>query len=142
MGEFTELNVVFCLRSDTPQEVVDVLLFMTRQYDKEPEKIPAHPLFETLWRYMLCETGAEAYSNARLERSEYARHLVSIRCNCENADGEIWKFLDWITPYIHARSGDFLGYTRAENSEAVTIIAYPGFRTTQTVPGEYKGKPI
>jgi hypothetical protein len=144
----TELNLIFALKSETPGEIVDVLLFMTRQREKKPQNIPAHPLFETaLWPYMLCDyrqsdTGAGIYSNARLERSEYGRHLVSIRCDCPNADGEIGHFLDWIMPYIHARRGDFLGYKRAENSEAVTIVIYAGFQTTQSVPGEHEGLPI
>jgi hypothetical protein len=143
MGTYAELNVVFSLKNDTPQEIVDILLFMTRQDDKEPKRFPAHSLFETtLWRYMLCETGAEAYSNARLEVSEHGRYLVSIRCNCEDGDGEIGKFISWITPYIHARRGDFLGYTRSENSEAVTLLSYPNRTMTQTVPGEFMGDPV
>jgi hypothetical protein len=143
MGRFTELNVVFALRDDTPQEIVDALLYMTRQDDGLPRSIPTHPLFETtLWRYMLCETGAEAYSNARMELSDHGRYLISIRCNCEDADGEIGKFIDWITPYVHARRGDFLGYTRSENSEALTLYSYPNMTMSQTVPGEHAGEPI
>lgn len=143
MSRFTELNLVFALKSDTPQDIIDVLLFMTRQDDKQLKQIPAHPLFETtLWRYMLCETGAEAYSNARLELSERGRYFASIRCNCANADGEIGKFINWITPYVHARRGDFLGYTRPENSEALTLLLYSNRTVTQTAPGEFMGDPV
>ena len=116
---------------------------MTRQYEKQPTQLPAHPLFETtLWRYMLCETGAEVYSNARPALSDHGRYLVSIRCNCENADGEIGKFISWIMPHIHARRGDFLGYTRSENSEALTLLLYSNRTVTQTVPGEFMGDPV
>jgi hypothetical protein len=140
VSRFTEFNLVFGLRDDTPQEVIDVLLFMTRQDDKPPKSIPRHPLFEsTLWRYMLCETGAEAYSNARIELTEHGRYLVSIRCNCENADGEIRKFIDWTTPYIQAERGGLLGYTREENSELITLLAYPNMTRMQSVFGSFVG---
>jgi hypothetical protein len=116
MSRFTELNVIFALKSDTPEEIVDVLLLHDAPGRRQPKTIPTHPLFEgTLCRYMLCETGAEAYSNARMELSGLGRYLVSIRCNCENANGEIEKFISWVMPYIHARRGEFLGYTRPEN---------------------------
>ncbi len=80
-------------------------------------------------------------SNTRVELSEHGRYLVSIRCNCANRDGEIAKFLGWIMSYIHVRRGDFLGYMRSENGEAVTLIAYPNRTMTQTVPGEFMGDP-
>jgi hypothetical protein len=51
LSSYTELNLIFALKSDTPEQIVDVLLFMTRQDEKQPKHIPAHPLFETtLWR--------------------------------------------------------------------------------------------
>ncbi len=47
MGMYTELNCAFSLRRDTPEDVTDVLLFMTGQDDKEPQQLPPDAFFKT-----------------------------------------------------------------------------------------------
>jgi len=131
MGPYTELNCAFSLRHDTPEDVIDTLLFMTGQDGHEPKQLPTHAFFETeRWRQMLNraspEFDAEACCNAAVELSETSgRYRVTIRCDFRNYDIEIARFISWITPYIFADKGDFVGYTRSQDVEPITILYYP-----------------
>jgi hypothetical protein len=148
MGSYTELNCAFSLKRDTPEEIGNALLFMTGQDDEEPERLPKHPLFSAArWRHMLRGSGAdvdaEAYGDARVELSESSgRYRVSIRRTFKNFDEEIEKFVDWITPYIFARPGDFIGYTRSGDVEPVTLLLYPNRTFTRQLPDEIDGEPV
>jgi hypothetical protein len=114
MGTYTELVCAFAVDRNTPRQIIDILLYMTGQSDTAPKEFPEHPLFgETRWDYML-QGGSvffdgDAHSTVRLEESD-GQYRVTIRCNFENYDDEIVKFIAWVTPYIDALRGDFLGY--------------------------------
>jgi hypothetical protein len=137
MEKYTELNCAFSLRRDTPENVIDTLLFMTGQDDQEPEQLPADALSKTArWRHMLKGSGtdpdAEAYCRAALELSETSgRYLVTLRCDLRNFDIEIARFISWITPHIFAHKGDFVGYMRCRNVEPTTIFYYPDCSVTR-----------
>jgi hypothetical protein len=147
METYTELNCAFSLRRDTPEDIIETLLFMTGQRDQEPQQLPAHALFETArWGQMLkgADPGddAEAYCNAALELSERSgRYLVTIRCDLRNYDIEIARFISWITPHIFADEGDFVGYTRSRNLEPVTILYYPDCSATRQPAFEIWSEP-
>jgi len=148
MGTYTELNCAFSLKRDTPEEIERALLFMTGQDDEEPKRLPEHPLFGTArWRHMLRGSGtdldSEVYGDARVELSESSgRYRVTIRRTLQNYDREIGQFIDWITPYIFARPGDFIGYTRSEDVEPVTLLLYPNRTLTRASPDEIDGEPL
>jgi hypothetical protein len=131
MEKYTELNCAFSLRCNTPENVIDTLLFMTGQDDEEPPQLPADPFFETKhWRQMLKGSGdgldAEAYCRAALELSDTSgRYLVTIRCDLRHFDIEIARFISWITPHIFADKGDFVGYMRSHGVEPITVFYYP-----------------
>lgn len=137
MEKYTELNCAFSLRRDTPEAVIDTLLFMTGQDDQEPQQLPADALFKTArWRHMLkghsADPDAEAYCRAALELSETSgRYLVTIRCDLRNFDIEIARFISWITPHIFADKGDFVGYMRSSEVEPVTVFYYPDRSVTR-----------
>ena len=137
MGPYTELNCAFSLRSDTPEEVIDTLLFMTGQHDQEPQQLPAHAFFETVrWRQMLNrvspEFDEETCCNAAVELSETSgRHRVTIRCDFRDYDIEILRFISWITPFIFADKGDVVGYTRSPDLEPITVLYYPNRTLTR-----------
>jgi hypothetical protein len=145
---YTELNCAFSLKRDTPEEIENALLFMTGQDEDEPKPLPKHPLFDAArWRHILKGSGAdldpEAYGDARVELSESSgRFRVTIRRTLLNCDGEIGQFVDWITPYIFARPGDFIGYTRSEDVEPVTLLLYPNRTFTRASPDEIDGEPV
>jgi hypothetical protein len=49
---------------------------------------------------------------------------LCIRCNFKNYSNEIKHFCDWIYPYLSKFPGDFLGFTRYEETEMPTLIYY------------------
>ena len=148
MGTYTELNCAFSLKRNAPEEIESTLLLMTGQDDKEPERLPKHPLFGAArWRHMLRGSGAdadaEAHGDARVELSESSgRYCVTIRRTLWNHESEIGQFIDWITPHIFARPGDFIGYTRSEDEEPVTLLLYPNRTFTRAPPDEIDGEPV
>jgi len=140
MGNYTELNCAFSLSKHTPQHIADILLYMTGQSLTRPDEIPPHSLFgDTTWDYMLKSASAyfdgDAHSTVRLDESS-GKHRVTIRCNFKNYDDEITKFIDWITPYIDALRGDFIGYSRYEDTEVPTLLYHPRMFITPQIPEE------
>ena len=148
MEKYTELNCAFSLKRDTPEEIENALLFMTGQDEEEPARLPKHPLFGAeRWRHLLrgsrADLDAEACGDARIELSESSgRFQVSIRRTLWNRASEIDQFIDWITPYIFARPGDFIGYMRSEDAEPVTFLLYPNRNFTRQLPDEIDGEPV
>lgn len=125
MGMYTEFHFNVELKKDVPQEVVEVLKFMLGDIVVEP-KLPTHPLFETdRWRVMLGMDSycfhADTHSTLRLEDIGNCYYLC-IRCNLKNYNDEIEKFISWITPYLEQFPGDFLGFSRYEETEQPTLI--------------------
>jgi len=137
---YTELNCAFQLGKETPQKIVDILLFMVRVTGVEPVNLPSHTLFSTdRWDSMLI-TGSvyfkgDTHSTVRLDEDDEQYH-VTIRTNFKNYQGEVEKFLEWITPYIDALDGDFIGYSRYEETEVPTLLYYPNRSFTPHVPEE------
>lgn len=144
MGTYTDFNCAFSLNQDTPQHVVDALRYMTGESGTEPHKIPPHPLFgETHWNGMLRGSSSyfdgDPHSPVRLDEIGGKYH-VTIRCNFKNYDGEIEKFIDWITPHIQALPGDFIGYMLSDLTEIPTLLYHPRRRFTPQVPEEILGE--
>jgi hypothetical protein len=148
MATYTELNCAFSLKRHTPEEIVDTLASMAGQDEEEPKSLPKHPLFgATRWRHMLRRSSAdgeaESYGDAGVQVSDgCTRYRVTIRCTLRNYGNEIDQFIDWITPYIFARHGDFIGYTRSEDVEHVTLLLYPNRTFTRARPDEIGGEPV
>lgn len=140
MGMYTELNCAFELKKGTPQEVIDLLWFMTNNaIVPQPPSLPDHPLFRTSsWQMMLGSDSyyfaGEAHSTVRFEDGVTDTWFVTIRCNLKNYDHEIEHFVDWITPHIDAMEGDFIGYYRYEETEVPTLIYYPNRLFKPDVP--------
>jgi hypothetical protein len=147
MKPYTELNCAFSLKSSTPDQIVDVLLFMTGQDNDEPPNLPAHPLFSTRrWQHLLRSTSTDdelyACGIAGVELSRGSgRYCVTIRCNFVNCGEEVALFIDWLNPYILAKPGDFLGYTRSQDTEPLTLLFYPNHAVTIALPDEVDGEP-
>jgi len=127
MGMYTEFHFNVNLNKDVPQEVVDVLAYMVREdYTTPRPPTPEHKLFKThRWEVMLLMDSyyfaADTYSTLRSDDIGGDLYLC-IRCNLKNYDQEIELFVDWIRPYIHAEEGDFLGFSRYEESEDPELI--------------------
>jgi hypothetical protein len=122
MGMYTELHYNVELRKDVPAEVLATLRYMLK--NDEPKTQCDHPLFKTdRWPVML--RMSSAYFPARTHSElfkEYDQWYLGVRCNLKNYCGEIEEFIDWLDPYVKAFKGDFLGFSRYEESEDPTII--------------------
>lgn len=123
MGMYTELNIGVDLAPSTPDSVIKVLNYMLSDEEVDVET-PDHPLLQTeRWRYML---GSDScYFDGRTDSSMVRDavtgvYALNVRCNLKNYDGEIFKFLDFIFPYVITYG--FIGYTRYEESELPYLI--------------------
>jgi hypothetical protein len=130
MGMYTEFHFNVQLLSKVPNEVVDLLKFMVSteetKYESRLKNLPSHPLFYTdRWVRMLLSDSyyfsADTHSTLRFDGITNGYYLC-IRCNLKNYNNEIEKFVDWIDNYVQANSGDFLGFSRYEESENPKII--------------------
>lgn len=124
MGMYTEIHFNSELRRDTPSEVLAVLRYMLGDGDEPP--LPDHPLFSTTrWRYLFTMDSYyfDADTHSTLRFDDIAKtHFLCVRSNIKNYDGEIEAFLDWIDPYLEKYPGDFLGFSRYEETEQPTLI--------------------
>lgn len=134
MGMYTEFHFNAEVQDD--DDVLAVLRYMVDD-GPEPAPLPNHLLFSTgRWRRML--RGDSYYFDADTHstlRADYqGGQYLCIRCNLKNYDGEIEKFIDWITPHLKKHEGDFLGFYRYEETEQPTLIHHSPASTQE---GEY-----
>ena len=139
MGMYTELHFNAELRRDTPPEVLEVLRFMLGEVEAQPQ-LPDHALFSApRWRMVFrCDSyyfDADTHSTLRFDDISCS-HYLCIRANLKNYDDEIDKFVDWITPYLDKREGDFLGFKRYEEDEDPTLIHHPARFTSTALSSE------
>lgn len=125
MGMYTELHYNAEIKPDAPESVVNILRFMLGETETQPE-LPQHPLFQTdRWRWMLtsdsCYFDANSHSTLRYDDISKS-HYLCVRCNLKNYCNEIQQFCDWVRPYINKEPGDFLGFSRYEETETPTLI--------------------
>lgn len=143
MGMYTEFHFNVELAKDVPAEVLAILHAMAgtkESADKIPSPLPDHALFKSeRWRWMLlCDSyyfHAETNSTLTFDDNGDDWRLC-VRCNLKNYDDEIAHFVDWITPYLAALPGEFLGFSRYEESDIPTLIYHPNKMFTPTVPKE------
>jgi hypothetical protein len=141
MGMYTELNCAFELMKDTPDAVIAILKHMLDQRNPLPARMPSHPFFRTERWDMIFTCSSYYFAACRAQTDMWLdevdrRYHVMIRANLKNYDGEIGKFIDWITSYIDALEGDFIGYSRYEDTETPTLIYHPNRFFTPKVPFE------
>lgn len=125
MGMYTELHYNTELKADVPEGVINILRYMLGEVEDKPET-PDHELFGTTrWEFMLrCDSyyfDADTHSTIRFDDISNS-HYLCIRCNLKNYSDEISLFCNWIRPYINKQEGDFLGFSRYEESEVPELI--------------------
>ncbi len=126
-GSFVELVLAVRLKADTPQEVLDLLRFMTKQSESKPTEIPEHPFFECNgWDEVLQEYDS-GYFDGRTNVIFLAEsgYLTVRAYEKYNADGEFEKFVDWLVPYCRINSVEklkFIGYIHSSDRLHPTLI--------------------
>ena len=118
MGMYTQLQMSFSLKEETPKLIVRRLNGMIYEHKYDGWKKP----YERLnW----CLNSASYYfdditsSSIKYDSDQYR---VNILCDFKNYNDEIGKFITWIMPYIDAEKGRMIGYYRYEEDYKPTII--------------------
>lgn len=127
MGTYTQFHFASEIKKDTPKEVIEILTYMT-SYEVEPKKLPNHKFFKCerwkmLFRMDSYYFPATTHCDLRLDEITNS-YFLTVTSNLKNYDEEIDKFVDWITPHIEAFEGDFLGYSRHEETEDPKLIHF------------------
>lgn len=126
MGMYTELHFNCRLKRNVPPNVIEILEYMLHKRNDKPA-LPDHDLFSTgRWEHMLLSDSAyfyaDTHSTLRVDEGFNERHVLCIRCNLKNYEGEIEKFVDWIMPYLSTTPDNFLGFSRYEETEQPTLL--------------------
>lgn len=125
MGMYTQFHFGAQLRADVPPVVIETLEVMLGER-KDPGVLPDHPLFlMDRWQFMLrCDSYYFDYKTTHLlQFDDIAKQwYFNVTSNLKNYDGEIEAFVDWIMPYCDKMPGDFLGYSRYEETETPTLL--------------------
>ncbi|MFR9773078.1 hypothetical protein [Nocardia sp. SC052] len=137
MANMTELFLRVHLRDDTPAGLLDWLEKIAAGNDLEA--YDAHPFFACR-RWHLALTGVDeistpivgpplAFGRGSVDGYEL-RSMLTVHSAFRHYDGEVAAFLDWITQFVDADPGDFLGYSLYEDGydgepEMPTLIHMP-----------------
>ena len=125
MGMYTELHYNVELKKDTPDNVIKVLKYMVGD-TLDTSESPDHALFSaSRWDIMLrCDSyyfNADTHSTLRYDEMAKA-YFLCVRSNLKNYSDEIALFIDWMSDYISASEGEFLGFWRYEGDSEPTLI--------------------
>ena len=121
MGMYTEIYVNVDLREDTPKDVIETLKAMCAK-DSESPLLADKP---SRWSYMFnngsyytpnTECGLLTWDTIGNQWSLLAKGDI------KNYEDEIEAFFEWLMPHVEGELGDFIGYTRYEESEKPTLI--------------------
>jgi hypothetical protein len=127
MGMYTAFHYYCELKKDVPEKVVEVLSYMNGDGD-EPKELPDHSFFSCdRWRHLFkmgsYYFAAQTHSSFRKDDITNT-YFLTVTSNLKNYDGEIESFIDWISPYVRAERGNFMGYKRYEEDEMPTLLIH------------------
>ena len=139
---YTQIHFASDLKKETPKEVIDILKAMDNgtAFELYEKQLPNHDFFKCgHWAYLF--TMGSAYfdydTTHHFGKQEWSdTYNLSVTSNLKNYSDEIDLFIDWITPYLDKQDGDFLGYSRYEETEIPTLIYHPNKLFTPDVPKE------
>lgn len=131
MGMYTELVCAFMLKRNVPENVLDTLRYMLTEGGEPPSELPEHPLFNThLWQIMLLRDSYYFDGKTNSSLDEMTRDFyLTVRCNVENGEEVIEKFIHWMSPYIETcfdLGPKFIGYKRYESNPTPDLIFITG----------------
>ena len=124
MGMYTDFCFDAELKKDTPADVIE-LLKKWQDRDWQPT-VPPHPFFSLgRWRCIGADMSyyfdGPGYFNCVFDEIADT-HYLQVRGNLKNYEGEIESFVDWIKPYLNKMPGEFLGFSRYEETDQPTLI--------------------
>lgn len=131
MGMYTELSMRCELKKDVPQYVIDTLKLML---DHEPSIDETDWPKETIgvitgrqkWMLLSASYYLHPFSKSFLDYDPMTRtYFLSTLFNIKNYDKEIEGFIEWLTPFIDANDGTFLGYRLYEEGNTPQLLFHP-----------------
>lgn len=118
MGMYTALHFNSAIKCNTPPEVI-------KEIESRVDEIKSDSYY----------FDEDTITSLRFDKIHDGYYL-NIRLNTKNYAGEIEKFVEWVTPYLDKRDGEFLGFMRYEETEIPTLLYYPNKEFTPQVPQE------
>ena len=121
MGMYTEIFVNVDLREDTPPDVIATLKAMCEK-DGDSPTLQEKP---DRWGYLF---NSGSYYTPKTECgsltwNELAQQWSLIaKGDIKNYAGEIEAFFAWIMPYVDGEEGEFVGYSRYEESLTPDLV--------------------
>ena len=126
MGMYTELVLNVTIKRDAPADVIRTLSEMAMGSGVTTPAV-GHPFFKTdRWSFMLAYRSFYfiPIASTRFEKVQ-SNYYLSVRCDLKNYSSEIELFIEWLTPFIDAMDGDFLGYKRCEEDDKPSLLYHP-----------------
>lgn len=125
MGMYTELVLKCEVKKDLPPEVESVL---QRLFGNDNDDVPYLPLppheFFACGRWSAIGR-CSSYYHVPFATSRYAEGYIFSRSDLKNYEGEIDKFIDWISPYLKGCDGTCIGWKWYEEDD-MPILLYKG----------------
>ena len=119
MGMYTELVLKTEVNTNLPMDVEAVLQHLFNGADA-PETLPEHPFFNCgRWPFI---GRSSSYYHVPWSTSRYEENYIFSRSDLKNYDGEIAKFISWLTPYISELNGTCIGWSWYEEEDKPTLI--------------------
>jgi hypothetical protein len=125
MGMYTELVLKCEIKKDTPPDVIAVLRHLFAD-DNIPATLPEHEFFKCgAWsRIGSCSSfyhHPRPVNDYNTESSFQAARIFS-RSDLKNYDGEIEKFIDWVSPYLDCDEEQCIGWSWYEECDSPMLI--------------------
>ena len=121
MGMYTEIYVNVDLVPNVPEKVIKVLQAMCG--DREPDILLED--VQKDWLYLF-NNGSFYVPSTVCRNLTYNnisnRWSLLGKGDLKNYNGQIESFFAWLMPYIKGHEGDFIGYSRYEESQEPTLF--------------------
>lgn len=120
MGMYTELILKVRVKDDIPFEVEAILQFLFNR-ENQPNDLPDHPFFKCQ-RWPLIGNCSSFY-HTPFSLSKYTEGYIFSKSDLKNYDGEIEKFINWITPYLELYAeSNCIGWKWYEEADTPTLL--------------------
>lgn len=131
MGMYTELSMRCGLKKDVPQYVIETLKYMLDytlypELKEGPEETREIITGRQTRMLQLASYSFHPYSKSSLDYNPIVEtYYFSTMFSIKNYEKEIEKFVEWLTPFIDADDGTFLGYKLYEEGNEPQLLIHP-----------------
>ena len=120
MGMYTELVLKARVKHDLPADIEAVLQYLFNDAGAGEPLRPHHEFFQcSRWAAI---GSCSSHYHIPWATSRYAGGHIFSRSDLKNYEGEIDKFIDWISPYLETSNGDCIGWGWYEEDAAPTLL--------------------